>query len=63
MQNLMPSSHIAKNHPLSAIIGDVRSDITTWKKERRDYSKMVTNVCYTSSTEPNTVTDVLKDYQ
>ncbi|KAA0033118.1 putative mitochondrial protein [Cucumis melo var. makuwa] len=41
--NLMPSSHIAKNHPPSAIIGDVRSDITTWKKEQRDYSKMVTN--------------------
>lgn len=63
MQNLMSSTHVAKNHPPNAIIGDARSDITTQKKEQSDYAKMVANVCFTSTMEPTTVTDALKDDQ
>ncbi|KAA0059761.1 putative mitochondrial protein [Cucumis melo var. makuwa] len=58
---LMPLTHIAKHHPSSFIIGDVYSGIITRKKERRDYAKMVANVCYTSSLEPTTVTVALTD--
>ncbi|KAA0065472.1 putative mitochondrial protein [Cucumis melo var. makuwa] len=61
MQKLMPSTHVAKNHPLNAIIGDVRSGITTRKKKQRCYVKMVANVCYTSTMELATITDALTD--
>ncbi|KAA0043140.1 F5J5.1 [Cucumis melo var. makuwa] len=57
----MPPIHIAKNHPSSSIIGDVHSGITTRKKERIDYAKMVANVCYTSTLEPRNVTVALTD--
>lgn len=57
----MPPTPITKNHPSSSIIGDVQSGITTRKKERRDYTKMVANVCYTSTMEPTTVTAELID--
>ncbi|KAA0049580.1 putative copia-type pol polyprotein [Cucumis melo var. makuwa] len=57
----MPPTHIAKNHPSSSIIGDVHSGIITRKKERRDYAKMVVNVCYKSTLEPTTVTAALTD--
>ncbi|KAA0035772.1 flocculation protein FLO11-like [Cucumis melo var. makuwa] len=61
MQKMMSPTHIAKNHPSSSIIGNVYSGITTRKKERRDYAKMVANVCYTSTLEPTTVTVALTD--
>ncbi|TYK02444.1 gag-pol polyprotein [Cucumis melo var. makuwa] len=35
--------------------------ITTRMKERRDYAKMVANVCYTSTMEPTNVTAALTD--
>ncbi|KAL0560690.1 hypothetical protein IC582_001101 [Cucumis melo] len=57
----IPPMHIAKNHPSSFIIGDVHSGIITQKKERKDYAKMVANVCYTFSLEPTTVSAVLTD--
>ena len=60
-QKIMSPTHIAKNHPSSSIIGDVHSGITTRKKERRNYAKMVANVCYTSTLEPTTVTVALTD--
>ncbi|TYK05238.1 F5J5.1 [Cucumis melo var. makuwa] len=37
------------------------SGVTTRKKERRDYAKMVANVCYTSTMEPTIVTATLTD--
>ncbi|TYK29845.1 flocculation protein FLO11-like [Cucumis melo var. makuwa] len=61
MQKMMSPTHIAKNHPSSSIIGNVYSGITTRKKERIDYAKMVANVCYTSTLEPTTVTVALTD--
>ncbi|KAL0546271.1 hypothetical protein IC582_016177 [Cucumis melo] len=61
MQKIVQPTHIAKNHPSSSIIGDVHSSITTQKKERKYYSKMVANVCYTSTIEPTTVTAALTD--
>ncbi|KAA0045100.1 putative gag-pol polyprotein [Cucumis melo var. makuwa] len=61
MQKILPSTHIAKNHPFSSIICDVHSGITTRKKERKDYAKMVANACYTSTMEPTTVTAALTD--
>ncbi|KAA0041516.1 gag-pol polyprotein [Cucumis melo var. makuwa] len=59
--DLIPSTHIAKNHPSSFIIGDIHSGIITRKKERKDYAKMVANVCYTSSLEPTTISAALSD--
>ncbi|KAL4032373.1 hypothetical protein IC575_005445 [Cucumis melo] len=59
--DLIPPTHIAKNHPSSFIIGDIHSGIITRKKERKDYAKMVANVCYTSSLEPTTVSAALSD--
>ncbi|KAA0048721.1 gag-pol polyprotein [Cucumis melo var. makuwa] len=59
--DLIPPMHIAKNHPFSFIIGDVHSGIITQKKERKDYAKMVANVCYTFSLEPTTISAVLTD--
>ncbi|KAA0058506.1 flocculation protein FLO11-like [Cucumis melo var. makuwa] len=59
--DLIPPTHIAKNHPSSFIIGDVHSGIITRKKERKDYAKMVANVCYTSLLEPTTVSATLFD--
>ncbi|KAA0047401.1 Receptor-like protein 12 [Cucumis melo var. makuwa] len=59
--NLLPPTHIAKNHPSSFIIGDIHSGIITQKKQRKDYAKMVANVCYTSSLEPTTVFAALFD--
>ena len=55
----MPLTHITKNHSSSSIIGDVHNGVITRKKERRDYAKMVVNVCYTSTVEPTTVTAAL----
>lgn len=48
---LGPPSHVTKNHPPSYIIGDVQSGVTTRKKDRIDYAKLIANVCYTSSIE------------
>ncbi|TYK21888.1 hypothetical protein E5676_scaffold494G00240 [Cucumis melo var. makuwa] len=56
---LMPHTNIAKSHPSSFIIEDVHSGIITRKKERKDYAKMVVNICYTSSLEPTTVSVAL----
>ncbi|TYK06512.1 putative copia-type pol polyprotein [Cucumis melo var. makuwa] len=55
MQKLMPPTHISKNHPSNSIFGDVQSGVATRKKKRRDYAKMVANVCYTSTMEPTTI--------
>ncbi|KAA0033149.1 gag-pol polyprotein [Cucumis melo var. makuwa] len=43
------------------IIGDVHSGIIIRKKERKDYAKMVANVCYTSSLESITVSVAVTD--
>ena len=59
--DFIPPTHIAKNHPSSFIIRDIHSGIITRKKERKDYVKMVANVCYTSSLEPTMVSAVLSD--
>lgn len=59
----MPSACIKKNHPFSSIIDDISSGITTRKKNRPDYPKMITNVCFTSIVEPTSVTETLKDEQ
>ncbi|KAA0035173.1 putative mitochondrial protein [Cucumis melo var. makuwa] len=56
-----PSSHGQKNHPSSSIIGDLNTAITTSKKDRMDYAKLIANICYTSPTEPTSVNEALKD--
>ena len=61
VSELAPSSHVQKNHPPSSIIGDPSVGITTKKKDKIDYAKMITNICYTSSIEPTPVNEVLKD--
>lgn len=49
--------------PSSCIIGEINGEITTRKKELRDYAKMIENVCYTSPIKPTNVTEALKDEQ
>ncbi|TYK11800.1 gag-pol polyprotein [Cucumis melo var. makuwa] len=58
---LVSSAHMRKNHPPSSIIGDPSAAITTRKKEKVDYSKMIADLCYTSTIEPSTVIVALKD--
>ena len=55
------SSHVRKNHPLSSIIGDPSVGITIRKKDKVDYSKMIVDLCYTSTIEPTSVEAALKD--
>ncbi|TYK16336.1 retrotransposon protein, putative, Ty1-copia subclass [Cucumis melo var. makuwa] len=57
---LAPSSHVSKNHPISLVIGDVHNGVTTRIKERKDYAKMIANVCFTSQIEPS-VEEALTD--
>ncbi|XP_073064107.1 uncharacterized protein [Primulina eburnea] len=66
-------SKIQKNHPSSQIIGGIREDIQTRKKDRVDYRKMVGLVCmstmysqvrfscFVSQIEPKNVMEALKD--
>ena len=56
----IPSSHIRKNHPSSSIIGDHSDGITIRKKDKLDYTKMITGLCYTSVIEPTSVNAALK---
>ncbi|KAA0032911.1 gag-pol polyprotein [Cucumis melo var. makuwa] len=51
----------AQNHPSSSIIGDPSAGIITKKKEKVDYLKMITDLCYTSAIEPLSVDVALKD--
>ena len=57
---LIPSSHVRKNHPSSTIIGDPSAGVTTRKKDKVDYTKMIIDLCYTSSIEPTSVNEALK---
>lgn len=57
------SVHVLKNHPSSNIIGDLNSKVTTRKKDKLGYAKMIANVCFTSNIEPRNVTEALKDEQ
>ncbi|KAL0537689.1 hypothetical protein IC582_026674 [Cucumis melo] len=57
----IPSSHVRKNHPSSSIIGDSSAGITTRKKDKVDYTKMIVGLCYTSAIEPTSVDAALKD--
>ncbi|KAA0036891.1 putative mitochondrial protein [Cucumis melo var. makuwa] len=57
----IPSSYVRKNHPSSSIIGDPSAGITTKKKDKIDYSKMITDLCYASAIEPTFVDAALKD--
>ncbi|KAA0038999.1 envelope-like protein [Cucumis melo var. makuwa] len=57
----IPSSHVRKNHPSSLIIDDPSAGITTRKKDKVDYSKMIADLCYTSTIEPTSVEAALKD--
>ncbi|KAA0060315.1 gag-pol polyprotein [Cucumis melo var. makuwa] len=58
---LVPSAHVKKNHPLSSIIGDTSAGITTRRKEKVDYSKMIADLCYVSVIEPTSVENALKN--
>ncbi|TYK06171.1 putative mitochondrial protein [Cucumis melo var. makuwa] len=58
---LVPTAHVKKNHPPSSIIGDPSAGITTRKKEKVDYSKMIVDLCYASAIEPTSVEVALKD--
>ncbi|TYK22672.1 gag-pol polyprotein [Cucumis melo var. makuwa] len=61
VSEIIPSSHVQKNHPSSFIIGDPSIGITTKKKDKIDYAKMIANICYTSFIEPTLVNETLKD--
>ena len=54
------SSHVQKNRPSSFIIGDPNA-ITTRKKDNIYYAKLIVNICYTSSIEPTSINEALKD--
>ncbi|KAA0060126.1 gag-pol polyprotein [Cucumis melo var. makuwa] len=58
---LVPSAHVKKNHPLSSLIGDPSAGITTRRKEKVDYTKMIADLCYVSAIEPTSVENALKD--
>ncbi|KAA0045248.1 gag-pol polyprotein [Cucumis melo var. makuwa] len=58
---LIPSAHVKKNHPSSSIIGDPSTGITTRRKEKVDYAKMIADLCYVSAIEPTSVENALKD--
>ncbi|KAL0556146.1 hypothetical protein IC582_004656 [Cucumis melo] len=58
---LVPSTHMKKNHPPSSIIGDPSAGITTRRKEKVDYSKMIVDLCYVSAIEPTSIENALKD--
>ncbi|KAA0067027.1 putative mitochondrial protein [Cucumis melo var. makuwa] len=58
---LVSSAHVKKNHPPSSIIGDPSAGITTSRKEKLDYTKMIADLCYVSSIEPTSVESALKD--
>ena len=58
---MAPSAHVKKNHPPSFIIGDPSTGIITKNKEKVDYSKMIVDLCYTSSVESSTIDVALKD--
>ena len=45
---LVPSAHVKKNHPPNSIIGDPSAKITTRRKEKVDYTKMIVDLCYIS---------------
>ncbi|KAA0051235.1 exosome complex component RRP45A-like isoform X1 [Cucumis melo var. makuwa] len=60
-KSFAPSSHMAKDHSFSSIIGDISSGMTTRRKERHNYAKMIANVCYTSQVEPTFVDEALND--
>ncbi|KAL4022640.1 hypothetical protein IC575_016384 [Cucumis melo] len=57
----IPSSHVRKNHPSSSIIDDPSTGITTRKKDKVDYSKMIVDLCYASTIEPTSIEVTLKD--
>ncbi|KAL0537384.1 hypothetical protein IC582_026362 [Cucumis melo] len=58
---LVPSTHVKKNHPSSSIIGDPLARITTRRKEKVDYTKMIVDLCYVSAIEPTSIENALKD--
>ncbi|KAA0033543.1 gag-pol polyprotein [Cucumis melo var. makuwa] len=58
---LILSAHVKKNHPASSIIGDPSAGMQTRRKEKIDYTKMVADLCYTSTIEPSTVDSALKN--
>ncbi|KAA0036855.1 gag-pol polyprotein [Cucumis melo var. makuwa] len=58
---VFPSAHVKKNHPSSSIIGDLSAGITTRRKEKVDYMKMIADLCYESAIEPISVENALKD--
>ncbi|TYJ99674.1 gag-pol polyprotein [Cucumis melo var. makuwa] len=58
---LIPSAHVRKNHPSSSIIGNPSVGITTRKKEKVDYVKMIGDLCYTFAIEHSSIDVALKD--
>ncbi|KAA0042421.1 gag-pol polyprotein [Cucumis melo var. makuwa] len=58
---LVPSAYVKKNHPSISIIGDSSAGITTRRKEKVDYTKMIVDLCYVSAIEPTSMENALKD--
>lgn len=61
LKRTAPSPHVQKKHPSSSIIGDLNIGITTRKKHKIYYAKLITNICYTYSIEPISINEALKD--
>ncbi|TYK11807.1 gag-pol polyprotein [Cucumis melo var. makuwa] len=57
----IPSSHFGKNHQSSSIIGNHFAGISTRKKDKVDYSKMIADLCYALAIELTFVEAALKD--
>ncbi|KAA0041954.1 uncharacterized protein E5676_scaffold306G001650 [Cucumis melo var. makuwa] len=52
---------VSKANNPSNDTGDLSAGMHTRKKEKVDYSKMVADLCYTSTIEPSTIDSALKD--
>ncbi|KAA0058253.1 putative mitochondrial protein [Cucumis melo var. makuwa] len=57
----IPSSHFRKSHQSSSIIGDPFTGITSRKKDKVDYSKMIADLCYALAIELTSFEAALKD--
>ncbi|TYK03060.1 gag-pol polyprotein [Cucumis melo var. makuwa] len=58
---LISSAHWRKNHPSSSIVGNPFAGITTKKKEKVDYSKMIIDLCSMFAIEPSSIDVTLND--
>ena len=50
-----------KNYPFENIIDDLSSRVTTRRKDKVDYLKLIGKACFILSIEPKNINEALKD--